>query len=213
MPESTALALSGSRPPRPPRELAKPNKQDRSRWFLFHKHVPIEEIAKRCNVSIIAVQKSIDKMEAYKAQTSNEIVDMRRNEMAINLADKAEAALGRALGAQTVVRRENKRGKLVVVSRDPDHKTQIEAARVTKELMEAVIPKGGGVNIAVAATASAAAETARRSNFEDRLRTIRERRGLTNTANVVEAEYEDVDETAEEYEDQEEPEEGDGESQ
>lgn len=207
MPESTELAISPRRVPR--ESFGKPNKQDRARWYLFRKHVTVEEIAKRHNVNIIAVQKSIDRMEAYSAQTSNEIVDMRRNEMAINLADKTESALSRALEAKIVVRRESKKdsSKMVVVSRDPDHKTQIEAARVAKELMEAVIPKGGGVNIAVQQNAGAAVEPVRRSNFADRLRAVRERKGLTNTDNVVDVEYENVDETAEEDEEEQDNEE------
>ena len=197
MPESTELAISTPSLPAKDHLFAKPNKQDRARWFLFKRSVSLEEISKRHGVSVVAVQKSIDRMEAYNAQTSNEIVDMRRNEMAINLADKAEAALGRALDAKTIVRRENKRGKLVVASSDPDHKTQIEAARQVKDLLESVIPKGGGVNIAVQQNANQTVDTSRRSNFEERLRAIRERRGLTNSENVQEADYEDVDESAE----------------
>src|SRR5271166_5721743 len=103
MSEGTELAVVKPRIPRD--SLGKPNKQDRARWFLFRKHVSVEEISKRHNVSLVAVQKSIDRMEAYNAQTSNDIVDMRRNEMALNLADDAEKALRGALGAETIVRR------------------------------------------------------------------------------------------------------------
>lgn len=201
MPESTELAIS---PRRAPAEklYAKPNKQDRARWFLFKRNVPVDEIAKRHNCTLVTVQKSIERMEAYNAQTSNEIVDMRRNEMAINLADKTEAALGRALDAKTIVRRENKHGKMVVVSRDPDHKTQLAAAAQVKEILTATIPKGAGVSIAVQQNNTQQVDNSRRSNFVDLLRAARERRGMTNSDNVIQAEFEDVDETAEEDEEE-----------
>lgn len=206
MGEGTELAVAAPRIPAKDNSFTKPNKQDRARWFLFKNSISVEEIAKRHGVKLIAVQKSIDRVQSYQTQTSNEIVDMRRNEMAINLADKAEEALGRALEAKTVVRRENKKGKLVVVSKDPDHKTQIEAARQVKELLEASIPKGGGVNIAVQQNATQQVEVARRSNFEERLRAARERRGMSNSENIVDIEYENVDETAEEDSDEDEEE-------
>jgi hypothetical protein len=196
MAEGTELVVSPPRPPTKDNPFKKPSKQDRARWFLFKNSVSLEEISSRLGGRIIDVQKSIDRVQSYQAQTSNEIVDMRRNEMVLNLADKAEAALSRALEAKTIVRRENKKGQTVVVSRDTDHKTQIEAFKQVKELLVAPIPKGGGVNIAVQQNATQQVEVSRRSNFEERLRAARERRGMTNSENVVEVEYADVDETA-----------------
>jgi hypothetical protein len=199
MAEGTELVIAPPRPPTKDNPFKKPSKQDRARWFLFKNSVSLEEIASRLGGRIIDVQKSIDRVHSYQAQTSNEIVDMRRNEMAINLADKAEAALGRALDAKTVVRRENKKGRTVVVSRDPDHRTQIEAAKQVKELLEASIPKGGGVNIAVQQNATQQVEVSRRSNFEERLRAIREKRGMANQVTIVDAKIDpDEEESTEE---------------
>ena len=206
MAESTELAISPRRNGNGRSATVKPNAADRSRWFLFRKHMAIEEIAKRHNVSIAAVQTSIDRMESYNAQTSNELVDMRRNEMAIRLADKAEAVFSRAMDAQIVVRRENKKNpnKTVIVSKDPDHKTQIEAAKQVKELMEATIPKGGGVNIVNQQNTGIVADSARRLTFEERLRQIRQDHGMRNDANVADAEYTEVDESAGQFDDGEE---------
>ena len=205
IPESTELAIATPAPPRKGRtSLAKPSSADRARWFLFRSHVPIDEIAKRHGVKIEAIQKSIDRMEAYKAQTSNEIVDMRRNEMTLNLVDKTEQSLSRALGAQVIVRRPSVKNpdKMVIVSKDPDFKTQAEAANTVKELLMATIPKGGGVNIALQQNQGLQAESKTHRNFEERLRLQREKRGLSNGMEVQDAEYEDVDETADEDEDE-----------
>ena len=206
MAESTELAISPRRNGNGRSATVKPNATDRSRWFLFRKHIAIEEIAKRHNISVVAVQKSIDRMESYNAQTSNELVDMRMNEIVLNQADRMDKALAAALTSEIVLRRPNAKNpnKSVIVSRDPDHKTRLEAHRELRQLAERTIPKGGGVNIAVQQNTGIVADSARRLTFEERLRQIRQDHGMRNDANVADAEYTEVDESAGQFDDGEE---------
>jgi hypothetical protein len=206
MPESTELTISPRRNGNGRSATVKPNAADRARWFLFRKHIVIEEIAKRHGVTVQKVQTSIDRMESYNAQNSNELVDMRMNELVLNQADQMEKALAGALNAEVIIRRPNAKNpnKSVIVSRDPDYKTRLEALGKATDLAASLRPKGGGVNIAVQQNTGVVADSARRLTFEERLRQIRQEHGMRNDANVADAEYTEVDESAEQFE------EGDG---
>lgn len=158
-------------------------------------------------MSVIAVGKAIQRMNDHKVLHSEEAVNLAINEMVLKRVENVDKVIMSAMGAKVVG--SEKRGRVgkerwTVTSR-PDHATQLKAVDTIKSFIETIRPKGGGVNIALQqnnnAGESAGISPAKSFDFEARLRTIRERKGLASeSSEFVDAEYEDgsTDELADE---------------
>ena len=165
------------------------------------KRQSFEEIAELQRVDIATVEASVDRVEAYRALTSNAEISAELNSMVMDLAPDAKSALRGALKAEHVIRKTTPEGATVEVSRSPDDKTRLAAFTVFQKLADRQLPKGGGVNIAVQQNAGTAVGTDKHVSFEELLRQQRELKGLSNGDAIQEAEYEDIDESDEEEED------------
>ena len=203
-PNETELALPPSRS-KAKSVFSSPTKQDRIRWHLFReKRQSFEEIAEVQGVAISTVEASVDRVEAYRALTSNAEISAELNSMVMDLAPDAKTALKGALKAEHVIRKTNEEGCSEVISRSPDDKTRLAAFSVFQKLADRQLPKGGGVNIAVQQNAGGQApvnDGVKHLSFEELLRQRRALKGMTNDENVEDAEYENIDESAEEDED------------
>jgi len=165
-------------------KIVRPSKIDRTCWHLFRQHVSIDEIATRLNRSLPNVQKSLEKMEVYRALTANEEVNMRYNEIVLENIDAAGKVMRDGLKAVTVTREDytdakgKKRSR--VISREPDHPTRFKAAELVQKSADRALPKGGGVNVNVQQNNANLNEAAPGKSFADRLRQRREAMGLSN---------------------------------
>ena len=193
---STSLAVRGDI------QIKKPAPKDRVIWSLYHQRISIEEIAGRYNTTIDKVQQSLNRMEAYRAINSGDEVGLALNAMVLKRIAETDRAVGEALRAKNIIREvDPATGKTVIVAKTPDHTTQMAAAEYLRKVADRNLPKGGGVNVNVQQGVGIVPEGAARGRgFEALLRKAREDSGLTNTDNIVEGEFEDVDESEEDDE-------------
>jgi hypothetical protein len=189
------------------RKTGKPTQRDRVIWYEREsEHRSIDEIAERHRMSVPAVDAALLRMSAWRHMYSQAEIDLRYNRIALEKADKVDHALDQALRAEVVIRKVDETGKTVVDYKEPDHKTRLEAAKQAVEIANRNLPKGGGLSITnlQQQNNSGVAPVASGRSFEEVLRDRRQLKGLTNSSNVEEAEFVDVDESAEEDDDQEE---------
>jgi hypothetical protein len=87
------------------------------------------------------------------------------------------------------------RGKKVISTRVIDHHTRIKTLDSFKSLLEAVRPKGVGVqvNTQINNPANQPAAVPRGFDFESRLRMIRKEKGLTDDEGMIDGEFDEVD--------------------
>jgi hypothetical protein len=191
----------------------KPSTKDRRIWYLFRNRMTPEEIAARERVSLAVVQKAIERMEVYRALTSNEEIEMAINAAVLQLLPDSFKSLREAVKAKVVTRQmvPNKKGEFVpeVVSIEPDHSIRLQAHDRIQKMADRMIPRGGGIAVNVqqnnANNGDGGGMVSRRS-FEETLRERRRERGLSDGM-TTDAEYEDVenvDESADDHEDEEE---------
>ena len=188
--ESTALALLS----RSPVSLGKPQKKDRDLWLMKKaRGWSDDQLATRFNISIDKVRQAIDRWELYRACHTNEEFDMEVNRMAFGLLPKAQKVMEQGMTAmktETV-----HRGKKVISTRVIDHHTRIKTLDSFKALLEAVRPKGVGVQVNTQInnpSGNTAPTTSRAYDFESRLRIARKEKGLTNDEGTQEGDFEDV---------------------
>lgn len=187
--ESTALALLS----RSPVSLGKPTKKDRDLWLMKKRGWSDDELATRFKVSIDAVRKSIDRWELHRASFANEEIDMAINQMAVAILPKAQKVL--ADGMTAMKTEITTKGQKVIRTRVIDHHVRIKTLDSFKSLLEAVRPKGVGVqvNTQINNPANQPATTPKGFDFESRLRMIRQEKGLTNDEGTLDGEFDEVD--------------------
>jgi len=165
-----------------------------------------DEIATRQNMSLVQVGNAIQRMEDHSALNSQDMVDLALNEAVLKSMSGVDKVL--AGGMKAVIEGSERRGKVgeekwVKTSR-PDHATRIKTLETIKGFVESTRPKGGGVNIALQQNNAGGGGGDIRPqghSFEERLRKIREAKGLTNNDVVVEAEFMDPPTLADELAD------------
>ena len=189
----TALAISGrGRPYR----VKQPRQIDRVRWYLYRQHVSLEEIAERHGVSVLSVQDSINRMEAHRALTSSEEIDMKMNSIVLRRLERLDKVIAEAQEAEIIITHTDpETGETEVTHRAPDHATRLAANEQVRKIADRNIPKGAGVQVNVQQNAGEQTAHIRGRSFEELLRKAREDAGLTNSENIQDAEYEEVDET------------------
>lgn len=190
MATSTALVMMTSKPER----TAKPSKKDRDRYLLSMRGWTAEQLAARENVKEPVIKDSIMRYQLYRDSLNIDAQDLSIAEMTQRLMPGAEKVLAGAMQAKRTIY-SGKRARQVV-----DHDTRIRGVETLKSFMEAVRPKGGGININTQVNngnQGGGAPTATRGfDFEARLRNIREKKGLVNDEVIPDAEFEDVQSTA-----------------
>ena len=199
--DSTALAITGrGRPYR----VKQPRQIDRVRWYLYRQHVSLEEIAARHNCTVLTVQDSINRMEAHRALTSSEEIDMKMNSIVLRRLERAEKVIEEAQNAEIVITHTDpETGETEITHRAPDHATRLAANEQVRKIADRNIPKGAGVQVNVQQNAGEQTAHIRGRSFEELLRKAREDAGLTNSENIQDAEYEEIDETRDEDESEE----------
>lgn len=186
-------------PPRPSR-ASKPTARDRRRYALAKRGHTTEEIAGLEATSTDAIEKSILKVTLYNDAYSHEMVDIGVNELVLARLDLIGDTIDRSLAAKRQVPDGN--GGMI---EEWDHDTGLKAIKTMKELVESIRPKGSGVNVNVQQNNLTQNNIGERS-FEERLRAIRERNGLSNDdpatieADVVD-DSADFDESADDADD------------
>ena len=185
--------------------LKPPSKEDRIRWHLFSgQRKSYDEIANLRKSKVTAVQSSVERVEAWRSLLSASEIGVELNAIVMEHIGAVSGALSESLTAEHVIKRTNDAGKEEIISRSPDHKTRHEAIDRVLKIADRNLPRGGGVNIAVQQNAGGGVPAPggeRHLSFEELLRQRRQLKGLSNGDEVQEAEFEDVDETAEEGED------------
>lgn len=182
-----------------PRKAKTPSRSDRVCWYLLKvERLSYDDIAARQGMSLLAVGQAIQRMNDHKALHSDEAVNLAINELVLKRVENVDKVILGAMGAKIVSseRRGSKGKEKWVKTTRPDHATQLKAVDTIKGFIETIRPKAGGVNIAVqqnnAASEGGGSAPVKSYDFEARLRTIRERKGLENEpSEFVDAEYED----------------------
>lgn len=188
MATSTALALPVVRPTK---AVKAPSRQDRTTWYLIRKGYSPDNIAVQQGRSVVQVNESMMRMEAYRASVSNEEVDMKVNEVILRHIEGVGKVIGGAMKAKTT-RTVVVKDKLRKFS-EPDHATQLKAVDTFKNLMEATRPKTPLVtntNNTQINNGRPVDGNGRPMSFEERLRFAKKARGDEDTG-IIEAEYEE----------------------
>ncbi len=179
---------------RSPVSLGKPQKKDRDLWLMKKRGWSDDELATRFGVSIDKVRQAVDRWELHRSGFANEEIDMAINQMAVSLLPKAQKVLEQGMLAQKT--QTVHKGKKVITTRVIDHSTRLKTLDSFKSLLEAVRPKGVGVqvNTQINNPSNQPAPTPRGFDFESRLRLIRQEKGLTNDEGTLDGEVVEVDE-------------------
>lgn len=190
----------------------KPSKRDRDFFLMSRRGWSPEDIAVRNNTSVPVVKAALDRYALYRDSLANEEIDLDLNAMAARLIPKAEKVLTGAMGA--TVSKTFTKGKKTFTRAVPDHGTRLKAIETMRSMVEAARPKGGGIQINTQVNNGKNGEPARvvKFDFESRVRMARESKGLANDDAPITAEYEDemtqnIDESEEEFGDDEDDEE------
>ncbi len=186
---TSALALIT----RSPVSLGKPQKKDRDLWLMKKRGWSDDQLATTFNVSIESVRKATDRWELHRCSFANDEIDMSINQMAAALLPKAQKVLADGMSAMKT--ETTHRGKKVISTRVIDHHTRIKTLDSFKSLLEAVRPKGVGVqvNTQINNPANQPAPVPKGYDFESRLRMIRQEKGLTNDEGTLDGEFDEVD--------------------
>src|SRR6185437_1422403 len=187
----TALALIT----RPTASLGKPTRKDRDIWLMKKRGWSDADLATRFKVGIDKVRLAIDRWELYRASFANDEIDLEINQMATRILPQAEKVFKEGMKATKtqVVHK----GKKVISTRIADHATRIKTLDTFKNLLEAVRPKGVGVQVNTQINNQGKeVNTAapKGFDFESRLRMIRADKGLSNEESIQEGDFEDADE-------------------
>lgn len=152
-----------------------------------------DQLATHFSVSIDKVRQAIDRWDLHRASFTNEEIDMAINHMAVSILPKAQKVFEQGLTAQKS--EVFYKGKKAITRKVADHHTRIKTLDSFRSLIEAVRPKGVGVqvNTQINNPANQVPETPRGFDFESRLRMIRQEKGLTNDEGTQDADYEDAD--------------------
>jgi hypothetical protein len=189
----TALALIS----RPTASLGKPTRKDRDIWLMKKRGWSDDQLATSFHVSVDKIRLAIDRWDLYRASFANEEIDLSINQMATALLPKAQKVLEDGMKA-TKTEERWVRGKRVIVSKVVDHTTRLKSFESFKNLIEAVRPKGVGVQVNTQINNPAkdqAPAVPKGFDFESRLRMIRAEKGLSNDDTVEDADFEDGDES------------------
>jgi hypothetical protein len=189
----TALALIS----RPTASLGKPTRKDRDIWLMKKRGWADGELATRFGIGVDKVRLAIDRWDLYRASFANEEIDLSINQMATALLPKAQKVLEDGMKATKTEERYSK-GKRVITRMVADHATRIKTLDSFKNLLEAVRPKGVGVQVNTQINNPAkdqAPAVPKGFDFESRLRMIRAEKGLSNDDAIEDADFEDDDGT------------------
>lgn len=184
----TALALIT----RPTASLGKPTRKDRDIWLMKKRGWSDADLATRFKVGIDKVRLAIDRWELYRASFANDEIDLEINQMATRILPQAEKVFKEGMKATKtqVVHK----GKKVISTRVADHSTRIKTLDSFRSLLEAVRPKGVGVQVNTQINnqgKEASTAAPKGFDFESRLRMIRADKGLSNEESVQDGEYSD----------------------
>ena len=164
-----------------------------TRWFLVRKQkYSADAVAAMHNVDPITIQSSIDYVEEYRAQTSDDLVLMKVNEVAMDLLDEGKLVISEAMKARRVIGT-YKNGK---PKYEPDTALRLRAQDRVTELIRITRPTGPAFqqNLQINNGQGAPHLAPEGMSFEARLRRIREKKGMANDAEVIEGTMEENEE-------------------
>jgi hypothetical protein len=159
----------------------------------------VEDIALSEGVSVKAVEKSIRQITLEKAVHNQQNLNTAVISMLMGNLRHVNSAFQSGLGAKNYIEKKNADGSTELVAVD-DTELQLKALQVYGKYLEAMHPKGGGVNVNVQQNnPTQINNNMRNSGYEGVLRTVLEKVNAHNqlpreTADVYEAEVEDDEE-------------------
>lgn len=183
--KSTALTV-----PAPPREGAKPKpgRMDIRRWVMATvSGMSTAEIATRTGVSPQIAQASIDRVKEYRGFYSNDLLQSRLIEVAMDQLGNVGKVWNRGMKA---TKRDNKSQRMVA-----DVLVQLKTVDSVRSFVETVQPKGPGIQLNQQFNNGGGGNghgTGTGMSFEARLREQRAKRGLTNTEGVTDRTTDDA---------------------
>jgi hypothetical protein len=194
---STTLALIQAAPMAREARSKKPTKRDKEIYLLYRSGVSTETLAVRYGVKEPAIKSAIERWVLERDSYNIEEQNLELAKMTSRLAPRSEKVLADAMKAEHTVN--VGRGQKVIMKKVADHATRIKAVETWKSIQEMARPKGGGITVNTQVNngkdGAGAPTSTRGFDFEARLRDIRERKGLKNDESVIEAEFEDGEET------------------
>lgn len=179
---------------RSPVSLGKPTKKDRDLWLMKKiRGWSDDQLAAHFHMGVEKVRQAVDRWDLNRASYANEEIDMAINQMAVSILPKAQKVFEQGLTAQKS--EVFYKGKKAISRKVADHHTRIKTLDSFRSLLEAVRPKGVGVqvNTQINNPANQSPVVPKGFDFESRLRLIRQEKGLTNDEGTQEGEFEEVD--------------------
>jgi hypothetical protein len=138
------------------------------------------------------VQESLATVDEYRSYVSSDVVEMKVNEIALDLLEDSRDVLRGALKADKVIH-VFKNGK---VKKEADHLMRLKAHDRVRLLLETTRPKVPGIQLNQQINNNQNGDHVAPDgmSFEARLRRIREKRGLKDEADIIEMEVDDNEE-------------------
>lgn len=161
---------------------------DRRVYLLFRNGVSTPEIAARLKMKEERVMDSIQRYEIHRSEFSNEMIDLALNQMVMGAIPRSEKVI---IGAMNATRPEKvMQGKKMIIKQVADHSTRMQAVELVKTIAEVARPKGGGLvlNQQFNNGGQPAAGRSLGRTFEERVRKNRQRMGVLEDADTLEAE-------------------------
>jgi hypothetical protein len=133
----------------------------------------IEDIATEDKVTPATVIKSIETVKIQKHYVGLESLEATESEIVVNLKDKKQRAIERALDAEKKVYVESGSQAGEVLAVEPDYETQLKAVETITEITKAVLSRHAKGNSQVVNVGVGVNNTF--TSFEDRLRDIKKK--------------------------------------
>lgn len=187
--ESTAIALL-----KPARLTEKPKKRDKDIYLLSRRGWSDDALATQFKLNPLTVKEARDRYQLYRDSLATDEQDLALAEMVARVMPKSEKVLVDAMKADRHILTKSGGTKKVA-----DHETRLKAVEMVKGIIETSRPKGGGIQINTQVNSNqpggGVQQGVRSFDFEARLRTIREKKGLKNDeVEIADGEYEDGEE-------------------
>lgn len=194
---NTTLALIQAAPMSREARSKKPTKRDKEIYLLYRGGVSTETLAVRYGVKEPAIKAAIERWVLERDSYNIEEQNLELAKMTSRLSSGAEKVIADAMKAQHTVN--VGRGQKVIMKKVADHATRIKAVETWKSIVETGRPKGGGIQINTQVNngkdGAGTPTSTRGFDFEARLRDIRERKGLKDDESVIEADFDEAEET------------------
>lgn len=143
------------------------------RYLKAKSGMDITAIAKSEKVSVGTIRESIESIERYEQQNTEGQLQLAVRDLVISTIPQAKETLNGFLTATSIVRKKNLKTGQEEDVRVEDNTTRLEGARLVRDLIVGLQPKGPGVVVNANQTNQTAVQVGKSETNEERLRRLK----------------------------------------